>query len=455
MKNAFRNTTRTVAIVLILSVTFALALVMLVSNQAASQRVASVSSSVGTTITVTPAGQAGFGGGGNPLTTADVAKILATPHVAAAAVSVSDRLSNSSAANQSGPGGFPSRFGTGGTTSLASPIAPGQLGRRFGGGAGFQLPANFQLPVQVTGTNDPLNPAVLNATTVKLASGTEIDGASTALVADVGANLATKNKLTVGSTFAAYGKSIKVLGIFSANTKIADAMFVLPLKTAQSLSGIAGVTTVTVTVDNVSNVAATSAALQSTLGTSVADVTTGQQGTAAVASSLASIKTITVFSLIGALIAAAAILLMSMLMIVRERRREIGILKAFGSSNGGVVATFITEALTITGLAAVLGSVLGVAMSNPVLSVLVNNTRTTSSGVRGFTFGGGPPGGFGGPNFRNFGFGGNALGNLHAALGTSTALYAVGIAVAIALLGSAVPAYAIAKVRPAEVMRSE
>src|ERR1039458_3862166 len=279
--------------------------------------------------------------------------------VGAAPAWVSDRLSDASASSPppQGSGGFnPSRFGTGRTTSLVSPVTPGSLGRRFGGGGGFTLPSNFTPPVQVIGSTEPLSPAVLSATTVTLTKGTAIDGSSTALDADVGTKLASKNTLAVGSTFTAYGKTITVVGIFDANTTASNAQFVLPLKTEQTLSGIAGVTAVTVTVDDVGNVASTAKALQSRLGTTVADVTTGQPGTAAVASSLSSIQTITVFSLIGALIAAAAILLMSMLMIVRERRREIGILKAFGSSNGGVVSTFVTEAFTITAMAAVLRS---------------------------------------------------------------------------------------------------
>ena len=47
------------------------------------------------------------------------------------------------------------------------------------------------------------------------------------------------------------------------------------------------------------------------------------------------------------------------------------------------------------------------------------------------------------------------LRELHAALGVSLALYAVALAAGIAVLGAAVPAYVSAKVRPAEVMRSE
>jgi putative ABC transport system permease protein len=448
-RNAFRNSIRTVAIVAILGVSISLALVMLVSYQAAKQRISSVSASVGTTVTVRPAGFGGFGGGGSPLTAADVATIQATPHVTAVAASVTDRLSNTA----SGSSGF-NRGGTGGTTSLVSPIKPGFLGRRFGGGAGFTPPANFTLPVAVTGTTDPLNPLVYGVTTVTLTHGANINGSSSYLTALVGTSLASKNKLHVGSTFIAYNKTITVSGIFNAHDTAANAGFTLPLKTEQTLSGISGVTQVFVAVDSVGNVASTTTALQSRLGSSVADVTSGSPNSATTASSLNSIETIALYSFIGALIAASAILLLSMLMIVRERRREIGILKAFGSSNGGVVGTFVSEALTLTGMAAVFGTLLGLALANPILSALVKSQGTSSGGggFGRFAAGGGPPGGF---RFGAVGFGSNPIGQLHAVLGTNVAVFAVLAAAGIALVGSAVPAYLIAKVRPAEVMRSE
>jgi putative ABC transport system permease protein len=449
-RNAFRNSIRTVAIVAILGVSLSLALVMLVSYQAAKQRVSSVSEDVGTTITIRPAGFGGFGGGGTPLTAADVTTIAGTPHVTAVAASVTDRLSNTASTSS----GF-NRGGTGGTTSLVSPIKPGFLGNRFGGGAGFTPPANFTLPVQVTGTDDPLNPLVYGVTQVTLTKGTVINGGSSARTALVGTTLAAKNKLTVGSTFQAYDTTITVSGIFDAHDTAANAGFTLPLKTMQSLSGISGVTQVNVEVDSVGNVASTTTALQGRLGTSVADVTSAQSNTAATASSLNSIETIALYSFVGALIAAAAILLLSMLMIVRERRREIGILKAFGSSNGGVVGTFVSEALTLTAMAAVLGTLLGLVLANPILSALVKSQNSSGGGGFGgfgrFS-GGAPSGGF---RFGGFGIRGNTIGQLHAVLGTNVAIFAVLAAAGIALVGSAVPAYLIAKVRPAEVMRSE
>jgi putative ABC transport system permease protein len=459
-KNAFRNTIRTVSIVLILGISFALALVMILSLQAVRQRINAVSTTSGNTISVTPAGFGGFGfGGGNPLTAANIATIEATPHVVSVTQSVTGRLTNPSTTSSGGffgggPGGSTS---SNSTTNLTSPVAGGTLGGAFGGGSSTTV---FVPPIRVVGTNEPLDPSVLGASSVTLVSGKTIDGNSSDLDALVGTSLAAKNNLKVGSTFKAYEKTFTVEGIYKTNSTFTDAGLIMPIKTVETLSGVTGPTSVTVTVDSIANVNSTAAALQSSLGTSVATVTAGTPGSQNIVSSYDSIKSISLYSLIGALIAASIILLLSMLMIVRERRREIGVLKAFGSSNGGIVGTFVTEALTLTVLGGVLGVILGALLANPVLSVLEKSTSTNTGGAT-FTgrFGGGPggaPGGgfaarFGGAGFRP----GAAISDLHAAVGPSIPLYGILAAVGIALIGSAVPAYLIAKVRPAEVMRSE
>ena len=463
-KNAFRNTTRTISIVGILAISLSLALIMLLSLQAVKAKINSVQSSSGNTVTITPAGSfGGFGGGGNPFTTSQVETIAQTEHVVGIAASVSDRLTNNASTTPSfGPGG--GRFGgTGGTTSLLSPIDPSQLAQRFGGGA---LPTGFSLPVEVIGTNAPQNPIAVNATSLTYLSGKPIDGLGTSYTADLGVNLAKKNNLIVGSTFTAYSKVFTVVGIYSAKTTRADASFMVPLATEQTLSGVTGPTSITIRVDSVGNVTSTSNAITAALGANVADVTSSASRVASEISDLNSIRTISLYSLIGALIAAAVILLLSMLMIVRERRREIGILKAFGSSNTGVVGSFIAESVTLTGLGGILGIILGIALANPVLSVLVSTQSSSTGGGGGFGggfgghFGGG--GGFGGPppdrggGGGGFGFHpGTALSSLHAAVGAGTIVLAVFGVLLIAVVGSAIPAYLSAKVRPAEVLRGE
>jgi putative ABC transport system permease protein len=456
IKNAFRNMIRSVGIVIILAVAIALSISMLIARDAVTKKIDTVRSSTGNTITVTPKGFFGFQGGGTPLTESELSKVAALDHVTAVRESLGERLTTSQ-------------------TSLKSAITPGSLGHQFGGGGnGFggnsssSGSTNFSIPITFTGTNSPstaLTGGANGGGTETLVSGTTFSPSSTQDVAIVGQALASKNNLKVGSTFTAWGTSIKVIGIYSAGSTFANSGVLMPLQTVQTLAGATGqVTNATVVVDSVDNVSTVSSEITKTLG-SAADVTSTQQTIENQLSPLNSVKTISTYSLIGAVIAAAIILLLSMVMIVRERRREIGVLKAIGASNKSVVGQFISESLTFTVLGSVVGLVFGIILSNPITSMLVSSSSSSSgfggggSGPGGFFRpGGGTGGGFaGGPPGGGFHFGGfhSTLTQVHAAVSVSTFLFAFLIAILIAVVGSSLAVANVVRIRPAEVLRSE
>lgn len=438
-RNAFRNTVRTFSVVLILALSIGLSLVMLLSYQTVKNKIASVKGSIGNTISVTPAGAQGFQGGGEPLTEDQMAQIRGLTNVTAVAETLQDRLTT----------------GTGTTsTNLTSNITPGTLGNRFGNrggngaGNGRTSTEPLTLPINVTGIADT---SVVTSNGSSLTSGALFDATSSSNVAVVGSGLATKNNLSVGSTFTAYGATITVAGIFDSGNQFGNSGIYMPIKTVQTLSAQPNdVTEAVVTVNDISNVSSVVTAIQNKLGTTVADVVSNQDSANNAITPLQNIESISLYSLIGALIAGAVITLLIMMMIVRERRREIGVLKAIGGSNIGVVVQFVSESLVLTLLGAVVGIIAGTLLSNPILNVLVNNSVSTAAAI-----GGGRGAGFA----RVAGqFGGNvrgAISSLHATVGTSIILYGFLAAIAIAILGSAIPAFLIAKVKPAEAMRSE
>lgn len=447
VKNAFRNTIRTLAITLILAISIGLALVMLLSYRTVNSKIESVKASIGNTITMTPAGSSGFEGGGEPLTTGQISDVKAIAHVQSVSATTSDRL-------------------TAGTdTNLASSIDPGTLGNRRGNfnanNAGgnttqsnrtntTQTPRTFTVPIVATGINDVSN---LSKNGSHITAGDFFDASSDNNDAIVGSGLATKNNLNVGSTFTAYATTITVKAIVDSGNQFGNNGLYMPLHTLQRLSAqVDQVSSATVTVDSITNIAPTVDAIKAKVGADKADVVSNEDAAKAALAPLENIKNITMYSLIGALVAGAIIILLTMMMIVRERRREIGVLKAIGASNVNVVIQFVTESLTLTALGAVLGVVLGIATSNPVLNALVAS-NTSGGGAR--AQGGG---GFGriAAAAGNFGGGfGATVRDLHNSTGASIVLYGLLAAVAIAIIGSAFPAYLIAKVRPAEVMRGE
>ena len=455
VRNAFRNAMRSVGVVVILAVAIALSISMLIARDAVTAKINTVRSSTGNTITVSPAGFFGGQGGGTPLTTAQITGLLSIPNVTAVQAQLSERLTTSQ-------------------TNLVTPITAGSLGSRFGGFGGRSgasgSTGTFSVPISVIGTNSPGNSLVGGANgggTEKLTSGTTFSPTSSADVAIVGTDLATKNKLKVGSTFTAWKTTITVVGIYDAGSTFANADALMPLATVQKLAAATNqITGATVVVNNINNVAAASTAITKKLG-SAADVTSTQATVQSQLAPLNSVKDISTYTLIGAVIGAAIILLLSMLMIVRERRREIGVLKALGATNRSVVSQFIAESTTFTVMGAIVGFIVGVIISSPITSALVSASGGYSPGGfvrRGTGFGGGgsgftPPAGAatGGGGFR---FGGtrglgNTLTQLHTSAGWSTLVFALLAAIVIAALGSTVASATITRIRPAEVLRSE
>jgi putative ABC transport system permease protein len=463
IRNAFRNSIRTVSIVVILGLSVGLALSMLVAYQAVGKKITSVKASVGNTVSISPAGVRGFEGGGTALTETELAKVKALAHVTALDESLSDRLTTSD-------------------TNLVSAITAGSLGQRFAGNSGqsfsFQggggggdrsgsassssgstgtVTQTFTPPITVEGTTDPTNLDADSATsgggTFTLKSGTVFSSTSSADVALVGTTLATKNNLKVGSTFTAYSKTITVAGIFDAGNTFSNDQIIMPLTTVQTLSSQAGdITSATATVDSITNVASVTSATEKALG-SAADVTNAAAAAQTTIAPLQNIQTISLYSLIGAVIAGAVIILLTMIMIVRERRREIGVIKAIGASNVVVMGQFMVEAVTLTVLGAVIGIVLGVVAGNPITKLLVNNS--TSSTTTTATTQGGPGGGAGFGAARATRGLHASVTNIHAAVGWTIILDGLAAAIIIALVGSAMASFFIAKIRPAEVMRVE
>lgn len=440
IRNAFRNGIRTFSIIVILGLSIGLALSMLVARQAVQSKIESVKSSIGNTITVSPAGSRGFEGGGEPLTGAQLDQVSILSHVSSVSRLLSDRLTTDN-------------------TNLVSSIEAGSLGKRqaensgvtmappSGGGksddASGESTKTFTPPVTVTGTNSPTSSAAYSGGTVTFTSGSAFDATSDANVAILGKAIAEKNSLSVGSTFTAYGETVTVVAIYDAGNTFSNNGVVMPLSSLQRLSDQTdSVTSATVTVDSIDNMDSTVNSIKTTLG-DAADVVSQQDTANNAIEPLENIKNVTLFSLLSAVVAGSVIILLTMIMIVRERRREIGVLKAIGASNMRVMVQFMSESVTLTMLGAVVGTAIGIAAAGPLTQLLVttNNSSQAKSGGPGR-----------GMSLMQGGF---SLQNINATIGWDILLYGLAAALVIAIVGSAAASWLIDKIRPAEVMRAE
>lgn len=454
IKNSFRNYIRLIAIVIIVGLSIGLSLTMVIAKQAVSNKINSVNSGIQPTITISPAGIVGFSGSGNLLTESQLSFLASQNNVSSVAEILNDRLSSSQ-------------------TSLVSSQPLGKFGQRlfarFGGDFGGNVNlSNFTPPVTVEGTNDPSTLAgSIGGGNLKLVSGSIFSPNTTSDLALLGENLATKNNLKVGSTFSAYNTTFTVDGIYSTSNKFSSNQVIMPLSVVQNLSGQTGeVSTAIVNVNSIANLNSLTNLVKNKLGSN-ADVTNSINQAQDVTSELNNIESISLYSLIGAMIAGAVIIFLIMVMIVRERKKEIGILKAIGGSNFIVISQFVVESVTLTLIGSILGIIISFFSANPIIKILVSSNSTTSASPTtrfgGGGFGGGAFSASGGGNFTLHSFTGkglfsglkNNISNIHAVVGYSIIFDGILFAVIIGVIGSIAASILIVKIRPSEVIRSE
>lgn len=439
VRGAIRSPLRAGAIIVMLAISIGLIVAMLAAKSGVEAKINQVKSQSATGITVRPAGINGFAGGGNPLTAAQVATVAKTTHVAGIVSSLTDQL---------GPT----------DTNLTPSLELGSFGQRAqrfeaGGAGGFA--ANRPAPTPrttVTGTTDP-NSLAQNGGSLTISSGTPINGSASDNEALVGSDLATKNNLQPDATFTAYGQTFTVKGIYKTGNRFQDSGVIVPLATLQNITSQPGaVTTLAVNADSSDNVTSVVSSLKSALGDNV-DITSEQQRAENSVTTLGSISNLATSGVVGASIASAVIVLLTMTMIVRERKREIGVIKAIGGTNFKVITQFMTEALTLTVIGGIIGLALGVAVSGSITQGLVDSQANATAGQQAGPSG--PGGGFG----RRFAqLGGTAQRGLQAVTSSvtpQTIATGVGLILLIAIVGSALPAWFIARIRPAEVLRTE
>lgn len=424
--NVLRNPIRMVIVVLLLGLCLMFVAAMVAMNASVQNRLTQLRGQVGTNITISPAGSFGpfssASGTTSTLTDAQVTQVENTSGVVKTEPGITQFYTGSEVKSASTPtasdgdnGGFPGR-----------------------GGGGFRSG-----PI-VYGSSDGLNGVSFfgGGSNATLASGRDLravdENANVALMSQA---MAQANNVSVGGTFTLQGTTLKLIGLYTTDSNFADNSILLPLKTAERLFSLSGVTSITAYADSLNDVDSVASKLRSELGSSVSVVTQEDiinNTTSALDGTQNSIRG----TLIASVVVAALVIIFAVFLIVRERNQEIGILKAIGASNWHVMSQFAVEILTFSVIAAAVAAVLLLILGQPLASLF---SIVSSGGGRGGLGGGG--------GFVRFGGGGRFSNPLNSPLTPESLLILLGLGVVLAVLASIVPAWYVARLKPARVLR--
>jgi len=228
-----------------------------------------------------------------------------------------------------------------------------------------------------------------------------------------------------------------------------DTSVFVPLSTGQLIlrsASYSGIMVVASSASDVNNVITEIDNIygQTVRATSVSSLTSAIQSVTAGTTTL--LEAVAATSVLVAFIG----IMTTMLTSVVERTKEIGILKALGTSSRGIMLTFVAEALVVGLAGGALGAVTGVGLSYLIINLLSRSTLGLGAGG-------------GGAFVSSFAGRGAASGAAPAAASTTLSItpaitpeiiaLAVVLAIAVGVVGGLLPAWRASRMNPVEALR--
>ncbi|AXV37768.1 MAG: ABC transporter permease [Methanobacterium sp. BRmetb2] len=223
----------------------------------------------------------------------------------------------------------------------------------------------------------------------------------------------------VGDTIVLFGKNFKITGIFETGSFIQDAGAYMSLDTLQNLTSREGeVSMIYVKITDNANITQVSKRIEDAYPNELT-TTTAMAQASRINTGLSAIDTATwAISLLAIIIGGIGVI-NTMIMSVYERTREIGVLKAVGWKGRRILGMILGEAIVLTLIAGVVGTVMGII----AVEVLLSISPTTSF--------------------------------IEPVFSMDIFIRAFGIAFLVGVIGGLYPAYRASKLAPTEALRYE
>jgi putative ABC transport system permease protein len=261
-------------------------------------------------------------------------------------------------------------------------------------------------------------------------------------------NLSDYYNLGVGGIMSIYGGHFTVVGIYEPVSQgfIQRNEVYMNISDAQRITGNTGnVSSLDVYADNASDVDTIAEAIQAAYSglsaTTNADrMQMYQTALNNAESTVSQTQTVAFQEIMIAIVATSLIVLVMMLYSVRERTKEIGILKAIGFSNWNVMSQFMLEGILISLMAGVVGVVIGTVGAPYISSLLLPGANRVNLFSTRESFGS-----------QAVNFSARAT----VAPGLQTLFLGLGAIVLLGAIGSLYPAWRASRTSPMEALRYE
>jgi putative ABC transport system permease protein len=299
--------------------------------------------------------------------------------------------------------------------------------------------ANFVVFGLSKGTNILLKGVLASMTAGRSFTSSELNS-DVALMSNA---MAQANHLQPGSTFLLRGTSLTLIGLYTTHTMELDSSIVLPITTARRVLHT-GVTSLVIEAGSSDQVQTLADNLRQRLGGQVDVAVSGEDQLQSILTALNVIRNNSLTALGAAMLSSVLLIVFTVFLTMRERTREIGVLKAIGASNWQVVSQFGLEMLNMSMIASVAATFLLLVAGPAIVNAMV--TLPSSSG--GLNQGLSPAA----PSGSNPATAASVGRALTVTLSPQTLLVLFGVGIILAILASMIPAWYVARIKPTQVL---